>query len=551
MINNKKYNKIYVDWYKSKKLSPMDQRILVGLSDNYVERNFTEEKMSFGTAGIRSVMGLGTNRMNEFTYAQMATGFALHILEKYGKGAKVIVAHDNRFNADKYSLVCANVLTSHGINVFLIEDNELKATPIISYLIIQLKLQGGIIVTASHNPKNYLGFKVYNNTGGQILPDEEKNISRLMPENKNIIRNEYTPNNDLISYISNEWITKYFEDAKACLIKTDVNVEKRFPIIFTAHHGTASYDLPKFLATLNYVNVIPVQEQCYPDPNFTNSPNSNPEDKESFKLALDYAKKNNSDIILAVDPDADRLGVAIKHKGEWRYITGNEMGTIFTYYLLENKNFGKNPYVVSTFVSTYLIDKIANQYGCKVYRTPTGFKWLGNQITQNIKNNLGNFVVAFEEAIGSLNSTINRDKDSFQASALALEIFDFYAQKEMSLIDVLEQEIYPKFGYWAGQTVSYLISGENWKEEITRIFENLKVHNIEKILDLKVKKIHWNEIGNVLEWNLEKGNWIKFRMSGTEPKFKIYYNLFGDSLEGSQKLLESVRKEVDFILKNI
>ncbi|MEG1353382.1 MAG: phospho-sugar mutase [Malacoplasma sp.] len=549
-MDRKLNNKIYSDWIKSNRFTETAKNHLKDLSISYIEENFKNEKMKFGTAGIRAKMGPGTLKINSITYQQMAHGFAQHIINTYGEDASVIIGHDNRMNANTYTMVCAKVLTSFGIKVFLFKNNELKATPIVSYMIIKMKLQGGIIITASHNPKDYLGFKVYNSTGGQILPHEENSISDLMPSSNLIIFQDYKERPELIFYIDDEYVNDYFSDAKACLIKTDIEATKMFPVTFTAHHGTASYDMVTFLKSLNYLNVIPVTEQCFPDSNFTNSPSSNPEDPSSFELSLKYAKKFNAKIMLAVDPDADRLAVAVLHDGVWKYLNGNEMGTIFVYYLLANKNFGATPFVVSTFVSTYLIDKICKSYGAKIYRTPTGFKWLGAKITEKLAAG-ENFVVAFEEAIGSLNSSINRDKDSFQAAALALEIFHEYSKKDMTLIDVLNNEIFPKFGYWAGETVSYLLSGNNWKSEMAKRFSLLCDAKIKYIDNFKIRSTHFDKEANILEWDLGKNNWIKFRLSGTEPKFKIYFNLYGESKSDVDQTLSNAKKTLDYILKSI
>lgn len=549
-MNNKLNNKIYGDWLRSNRFTESAKNQLKDLSNSYIEQNFKDEKMKFGTAGIRAKMGPGTLRINSITYQQMAHGFAEHIISRWGNNASVVIGHDNRMNANIYSMVCAKVLTSYGIKVFLFKNNELKATPIVSYMITKLQLQGGIIITASHNPKDYLGFKVYNETGGQILPHEETSITNFMPNSEKIIFQQYIANDELISYIDDQYVEDYFNDATSCLIKTDVDSPKMFPVIFSAHHGTASYDMPDFLKSLNYLNIIPVVEQCFPDPNFTNSPCSNPEDPISFELSLKYAKKFSAKTMLAVDPDADRLAVAILHEGEWKYLNGNEMGTIFVYYLLNNKNFGPSPFVVSTYVSTYLIDEICNHYNAKTYRTPTGFKWLGSKITEKI--NAGeNFVVAFEEAIGSLNSSINRDKDSYQAAALALEIIDEYSKKDMTLIDLLNNEIFPKFGYWAGETVSYLLSGDNWKEQIEQKFAILRNIKIKFLYKFKIKNVVFNEEANLLEWNLNNKNWVKFRMSGTEPKFKAYFNIYGASKKEADDNLNETKKTLDLILKSL
>lgn len=285
----------------------------MGLSKNEMDDSFKESKMSFGTAGIRQIMGPGTNRMNSFTYQQISHGYAQYILKRNYNNPSIVIGHDNRTNADMFALICAKVLTSFGIKVYLFKNNELMPTPIVSYAIKHLGLNGGIIITASHNPKNYLGFKAYNETGGQILPDEASIIEEYMPENNIILEQNYLSDDSLITYLDDQIISDYYQDARSCLINTDFNEKKNDPIIFTAHHGTASYHMPSFLETLGYQNIVSVKQQCIPDPNFTYSISSNPEDPISFELSEKYASKVDANIMLGVDPDADRLAVAVKH----------------------------------------------------------------------------------------------------------------------------------------------------------------------------------------------------------------------------------------------
>ena len=543
---NNKMNHISSLWVQSHKISNEYKKYILEMSEDDINRFFTDDKMTFGTAGIRATMGPGTNQINTFTYQQMAEGFARWLLLTK-ENPSVVVAHDNRKNADFYSKVVAKVLTSFGIKVIFFPNNELKATPITSYAIRMAKADGGIIITASHNPKNYLGFKVYNSFGAQILPDDANKIVALMPENNTILDNEYAINNDLIEYFDNSITESYFKDATKCLIHTDVDKEKIFPIIFTAHHGTASHDLPNFLNTLGYKNVIKVEQQCVPDSNFTYSPISNPEDKRSFELSLKYAEKNKSDIMLAVDPDSDRLAVAVLHDNKWRYLTGNEMGIIFTHYVLKNKTFTKEPFIISTYVSTYYIDKIAKEFDAKVFRTATGFKWVGNVLEQYYQQQ--DFVVGFEEAIGSLNSDIGRDKDGFQAAALALEVYDECRMHDKTLIDYLN-DIFNEYGAWAGETVSYLIEAPNWKETMSARMDYFAKMKNKNILNLKILENKYNKKADALEWILEDGMWIKFRMSGTEPKFKVYFNLYGETVEEANRLLDALKLEIDIILRS-
>ena len=524
-------------WLDSPYVTNEEKQIINNYSEQEIDVYFKNDIMRFGTAGIRSKMGPGTNQLNKFTYRQLSEGYA-KLLLKNTSNPKVIICHDNRLNSDTFSLECAKVLTSFGIKVYLYYENELLATPIVSYLIKYLELDGGIIITASHNPKEYNGFKVYNKTGGQILDDEAKFIQDNFPSPESILDNKYELNKSLLEYLYENIISNYYNEAKKCLINSSDENNKDFPIIFTSHHGTASYTLPNFLKQIGYSNVISVKEQCYPNPYFENSNNSNPEDAISFELSLKYAEKNNASIMIGVDPDADRLAVAIKDKqNKWIYLTGNQMGIIFSYYVLKNKSFIKDKYIVSTFVSTTLIDRIAKEFNASVIRTATGFKWLANAVENNQDKEL---VVAFEEAIGSLNSTINRDKDSFQAAALALEIFNYYNSKNVTLTELLENEIYPKFGYWNGITKSYTINDLNWKEKANKILDHFKTFNGEIVDNIKLNNSVWNEHGSCLEMYFNDDIIVKLRLSGTEPKYKFYYDVYANSNEESSNLLNKL-----------
>ncbi|MGL4647210.1 MAG: phospho-sugar mutase [Mycoplasmoidaceae bacterium] len=541
-------NKIYEKWLASEKVSQTFKDEMKAYSDDEIALYFSDVKPAFGTAGIRQKIGPGTKQFNEFTYKQLAIGFAKYLNGKY-QTPKIIIGHDNRRFSSEFTIICAEVFSSYGIEVYLIKDNELKATPIISYLIPQLKLNGGIIITASHNPKEYNGFKVYKDNGAQILNDIADAIITNMPENDQILEIEYNKNLKLIHEVDQKYVDQYFIDAQQCLINTKVSEEKTFPIIFTAHHGTAYKDLPYFLRSLGYKNLIEVKEQCFPSDEFVNSISSNPEDEISFKLSLEYAEKHNANVMLGVDPDADRLAVVVRKKdGKFKYVSGNEMGIIFSYYCLKNKRYQKPPFIVSTFVSTNIIDRIAKDYDCKVFRTGTGFKWLAKAIDEHYNDM--DLVVAFEEAIGSLNSTINRDKDSFQASALALEIFDHYQKKGFGFDEILE-EIYEQYGFWKGETISFWIQDLNWVQKSVKIMEHLKALKMESFSGFKLMKNNWNFEGDCLEWFFEDDMTIKFRRSGTEPKFKAYLNIYGKTSEEAENNFENFKKDIKKLIESI
>lgn len=533
-------NKIYKLW-RNNKFLPKDLKAdLKKLSQEEINAYFKPEKMHFGTAGIRGIMGAGTHKMNIFTYQQMADGYARYIIKHFPKNPSVVIGHDNRINSDLFCITCANVLTSFGIKVYLFENNHLTPTPIISFAIRFLNANGGIIVTASHNPKEYNGFKAYNPDGGQILPDVANEIEKLMPQPEDILNNVYIGNKNLLAEIDDKIIDVYCQEAKKALVKREIiNIKKPEPIILTTHHGTASNYLPKFLKELNF-NIIPVKEQCFVNPNFINSPSSNPEYFDSFNLSIKLAQKQKSKLLIGVDPDADRMAVMVKHNNQWRLITGNQMGIIFTHYLLNNRSYDRKPFIVSSYVSTNYIDMIAKKFNAYVNRTGTGFKWMGNYVSLHDGNE--SFVVAFEEAIGALNTNINRDKDSFTASALALEINYFCKQNKMDLIDYLEKIIFKEYGNWFGKTDSFVIKGLDWKNKVEQKMKFFQNYKKPTVGSYKIKKILYNKVGDCLEWWLDGKSWIKFRKSGTEPKMKVYYELYDKSLITLEKEYQLLHK---------
>ena len=536
---------IYNLWEKSNKVSQEYKNQMKSMSQEEIDIYFSPEKMHFGTAGIRGTMGPGTQRMNQFVYQQFTVGYAKYLLKYYPNNPSVVIGHDNRINSKEFSIICTNVLTSYGIKVYLFENNHLTPTPMISYTIRNLSANGGIIITASHNPKEFNGYKVYNPDGGQVLPNTASEIESLMPNPWEIIDLDIKPNDKLIRYIDEKIIDTYMEEAKQAIVNKDfITKNKTYPVIITTHHGTASGYLQKFLSRLN-VNAIEVKEQCYESSTFEHSPNSNPEYYHSFDLAIELAKKENSNIIIGVDPDADRMAVMIKHNNEWKLMSGNDMGIIYTYYILNNRSYQKTPFIVSSYVSTNYIDIIAKEKNAIVYRTGTGFKWMGNCVSEN--DGKQNFVVAFEEAIGALCTTINRDKDSFTAAALALEIYDYCLENKMDLIDYLHNIIFKKYGIWFGKTDSFIIKDLDWKNIAIKKMQLLTSYPNKNIGKYEIKNISFNKIGDCLEWDLGNMNWIKFRMSGTEPKFKAYYNFYGKSLEE----LDSIYTEINQELKKI
>ncbi len=540
-------NKLFLHWLNHKNVDQEYKNIMKNLSDDEISVYFDEKLIQMGTAGFRSKIGPGNHNLNEFTYMQLSIGYAKYLIDKYkNKNNKlsILIVHDNRKNGDKYSLVCANVLKSYGFNVYLNKNNELLPTPIASYLIPKLNCIGCINITASHNPKDYNGFKCYDHTGCQLLPNESEMIVNNMPSSYEIL--DVIPNYSLDSefkFISTDMIDSYFEDVKLKLFKSNYDQNHQFKLIYSAMHGTASNYMSKFLGECGY-NCIDLKEQNYPDHNFTNAPICNPEDPKALVMATNYADSLNVSLVFASDPDADRLAIGLKKDGKWIFLNGNQAGIIETFYRLKTlENDNRNKIVISTYISNNLIDRMLKSIG-EVIRTPTGFKWIGNKIN-NLDFSKNVYVNGFEEAIGALPTDLNREKDSFQTALLALEILNYFKDKNYDFIDILENEIYPKFGYWYGETVSIIIDGLDWKEKANSIMNKLMVFNQQYVLDRQVINVIYNDEGSCLEIYFKNDSWVKFRLSGTEPKFKIYINLYDDTPIGTINLNASSQLKLE------
>lgn len=483
-----------------------------------------------GTAGYRAKIGPGNHNLNEFTYAQLTIGYAKYLVTKYKNfpnQLSILIVHDNRNNGDLYTRICANILKQYGIKVILNNNNELLPTPIASYLIPKLGCVGCINITASHNPKEYNGFKCYDHTGCQLLPDDSNMIIQNMPSSYEILEIDINDTDTGFEYIKEKHIDDYFSDVKKRLLRSDISNNNNIKLVYSAMHGTASNYMSKFLNTLGY-ECYDVLEQNYPDPNFTNTPICNPEDPKSLLKAIELADSKNINIVFASDPDADRLAIGIKKNGEWVFLNGNQAGIIETHYRLMMLNDDtREKIVISTYISNNLIDRMVLNQGY-VIRTATGFKWVGNEINK-LDFNKQVYVNGFEEAIGALPTDLNRDKDSFQTALLMLEILSYYYEDGYDYIDILEKEIYPKYGHWYGNTTSLVINGLNWKEKAENMLNKLMVFNKQYVLERQVINVIYNEAGSCLEIYFKNDSWVKFRLSGTEPKFKIYLNLYLDN----------------------
>lgn len=562
--NEKFYDKLnacdWKDWMACWSNTDVLRDLINNMSDAQKKEAFADKPLAFGTAGIRAIMGPGTQMLNKFVYHQMAYGYGKYLFTKSRK-PRVIVGHDNREFSDAFAYECARILSMMGVETYIYSKNKLMPTPIISYTIRKNGFDGGINITASHNPKEYNGFKAYNKTGAQILPDEAKIIVDNMPPAKEILNIESNlidaGKKPVIRTVDYDKTTSaYFKEvAKAVNLdpwfrepKTPI---KDCPIVFTGFQGTTTELMPKFLKILGFRKIFTVPGQNRIASDFGASPITNPEDYKAFYPAIKEATKRKANIIFGCDPDGDRMTIGFKKTNRWRFLNGNELGILLVNYILEHKQFDRRPYILTTHVSTSYVDRIAKKYGAKVIRTQTGFKWMGNLIDKFEQK--GRLVVAFEEAIGSLVHTVARDKDSFGSIALTLELANHVSEYYVDLHEYLVTKVFAEYGDSYSNTISLNLESKNWKQDAKKLMDRaLKIDPKMHIHDYKIEKVQYNKDADAVEWLLDKDSWIKFRISGTEPKFKIYF-CFNNQLVGQLKTsaVENLRIIMTTVLKGI
>lgn len=539
-----KTQKLIAQWLESDLVSCDDKALILKMTTQQKAIAFADTPLRFGTAGIRALIGPGTQFLNVFVYRQMATGYA-HFLKISSKKEQpiAVIVHDNRNDGDLYAMCCAEVLAAYNIQVYLAPNNHLLATPIISYWIRKLKADGGINITASHNPKAYNGFKSYNKYGAQVLDKESKIIIDNMPLAEQILNLKYAPKSPLIKYLPDDCLNQFFIELMQWLPTKDFDQQKDLKVLFSSHHGVGSQTMLALASKLNYKNFIEFEPECNITGDYDDSEITNPEEVKSFYPMLKTANQKQINYLMAVDPDGDRFAMAERQKnGLFYYLNGNENGLLFAYYLLEKAKSKKSYYVVASYVTTNFIDRILKKHEIPILRTGTGFKWICDVIEKQ-ESNENHLLIAFEESIGALLFPFNREKDGYQAVGLSLEMITYFQSKNLLLTEILEK-FYQEYGYWFGTTHSFVIKHENWKELMqTKI--NQLLHSRKKTIGSHpIVTIKWNHVNDCLDWILDHDNWLRFRLSGTEPKFKIYYNLYGKNHENINQEIKKIRDEL-------
>jgi phosphoglucomutase len=522
--------------------------------------------LEFGTGGLRGIMGIGTNRMNKYTIGMATQGYANYLKKSFpSEEIKVAIAHDSRNNSRFFAETVANVFAANGIKVFLFES--LRPTPELSFTIRQLGCKGGVVCTASHNPKEYNGYKAYWDDGGQLVPPHDKAVINEVEKIADINDVKWNGGEENINIIGKEMDDAYIEMAKGLSIYPEViQQQKDLRIVYTPIHGTGIMLVPQVLKKYGFENVTIVEEQAMPDGNFPTVVYPNPEEKEAMSLGLKKAEEIDADILCATDPDADRVGIGVKNtKGEWVLMNGNQTAVLAFNYMIESrKEKGlqqPNDMVVKTIVTTNMIDAIAKASGVACYNVLTGFKWIAELIKE--KEGSEHYVVGGEESYGLMIGSQIRDKDAVSAVAILCEMAAYEKSKGRSLYQKM-LDLYVQYGYYQEDLISITKKGRNGQQEIAEMMEGFRANPPRELAGSKVvqlldyEKQLKTDLGNgnteaitlpksnVLQFITEDGSKISARPSGTEPKIKFYFSV-NTQLTSADKFDETQQKAKDNI----
>ena len=525
--------------------------------------------LEFGTGGLRGIMGVGTNRINKYTVGMATQGYANYLKQTYPGGVvRIAVAHDSRNNSRQFAEIVANVMAANGIKAFLFE--ALRPTPELSFTIRHLGCQGGVVLTASHNPKEYNGYKAYWNDGGQLVPPHDKNVIKEVDKIASVDDVKWSGGDKNITIIGKDIDEEYLKMLKSLSVYPEViEKQKDLKIVYTPIHGTGITLVPDVLARFGFRNVTIVEEQATPDGNFPTVNYPNPEESEAMAIGVKKAREIDADILLGTDPDADRVGIAVKDKnGNWVLMNGNQTAVLAFNYMIEArkaKGIAKsNDMVVKTIVTTDLIDKIAAANSVKCYNVLTGFKWIAELIRE--KEASENYVIGGEESYGLMVGSKLRDKDAVAAVAILCEMTAYEKDKGRLLYDKLI-DLYVQYGFYKEHLISITKKGMNGQKEIAEMMESFRNNPPKKIngtavaqlLDYEMRKGRNLQSGdeweiklpksNVLQFILADGSKISARPSGTEPKIKFYFSV--NSKLDSPDHFERVEQELDERIQGI
>lgn len=534
--------------------------------------------LEFGTAGMRGIIGVGINRMNQYTIRQATEGLAL-FMDSLGEDTKkrgVAIAYDSRHQSPEFAMEAAKTLGAHGIPSFVFES--LRPTPELSFAVRQLNAYAGIMITASHNPAAYNGYKVYGEDGGQMPPKEADALTTYVRSIENnltidVVSEEVLKEKGLLTIIGEEMDQLYLEQVKKVTVNPDLvkRMSKKMKLVFTPLHGTGQMLGERALANAGFEGITVVPEQAVADPEFSTVKSPNPEEPGAFEYALRLGKEIDADILVATDPDADRLGIAVKTTvGNYEVLTGNQIASLMLYYLLKaQKDAGaliEDGVVLKSIVSSELPTAIAEHFGMKMVDVLTGFKFIAEKIKQYEEDKSQTFLFGFEESYGYLVKPFVRDKDAIQALVLIAEVAAYYKEQDKTLYDGL-QDIFHEFGHYKEKTISITMEGIEGSEKIKALMAKFRNESprefagigVERVEDFEKRERTYQKgmketidmpSSNVLKYKMVDGSWLAIRPSGTEPKIKFYIGSYADSAIEVKRKIDDFEATIDIIIKN-
>lgn len=565
---------LYKKWVNSPVVDEELKDDLINIKNNIKEQEDRFYKnLEFGTGGMRGEIGAGTNRINKYMVRKASEGLAQYILMQGQEAMRqgVVIAYDTRHKSREFALEVAKTLGTHGIKTYLFD--EVTPTPILSFAVRQLHAFAGVVITASHNPAEYNGYKVYGNDGGQVSPTMVDKIVEYINKIEDelsiqIESEEVLRDKGIINTVGQEIFSEYVNRLKTIQQDKELvgKVAHDLSVVYTPLHGTGNIPVRKGLEAFGFKNVNIVKEQEQPDSNFSTVSSPNPEEHEAFEIAISYGDKLNADILMGTDPDADRLGVAVRNNsGKFVVLTGNQIGALMLHYLLfqmkAQNRLPENGVVIKTIVTSEIGREIAKGFGLETIDTLTGFKFIGEKINEFEENNSYKFLFGYEESYGYLIGDFVRDKDAVQSAVFATEVAAFYKSKGQTLYDGL-LGIFEQYGYYKESLRSLTLKGKDGAEKIQHILAVLRESPFKEINNVKVVKIEdyltstRTSFGteettsidlpksNVLKYFLEDGSWFCVRPSGTEPKAKFYFGVKGHSLKHSETTLKELEESI-------
>lgn len=570
------YRNLVDKWLNSDNIDEKFKKEIYNLDEKELEDRFYKE-LEFGTGGVRGIIGSGINRINIYTIGKVTQGYANFLKNKFKGGEiSVAIAYDSRIKSDEFAKRAALIFAANDIKVYLYES--LRPTPMLSFAVRELNCNGGVVITASHNPKEYSGYKVYGNSGCQLTDQLASEVYdyicdvNVFDEIKILDENEALKLKKL-EYIGEKIDSTYIENVKNLVIRKDLvkNNSNNLKIVYTPLHGSGYVPIVRVLNELGFNNLMVVEEQKNPDGNFTTVSYPNPELESVFELGIDLAKKNDADIIFATDPDCDRVGVVVKDKfNNYKFLTGNQIGILLTDYILmslkEKNQLDKNGIIVKTIVSTNVVEDICREYKINYLDVLTGFKYIGEKINEFEMGNDKKYIFGFEESYGFLMGTFVRDKDAVIAVTILSEMALYYKKNGKTLNCVLD-DLYKKYGYSLEKLVSIELKGKEGQEKISKCLNELRNLNMSEMSYSKILKLQdyqmstekdfLNEttnkillpVSNVFKVIFENKNWFAVRPSGTEPKMKIYLSVRGNSKDDLRHGMDEFEKYILGLIK--